>query len=342
MRVVHDTRARREDNRVVHDTRPRCEDNWVHSGASVTLRIAVTGASGFIGGRIARALQAAGHDVWSYGRRAPEQLTAPLPRYTSWDIAAGVHDLSHIDVVVHSAAQVAPWGSDASFHAVNAQGTRHVVQSASPAAQFIYISTGSIYNDTNDGSMPAYARSKLAGEGIAMERDGPTVVIRPRIVYGPGDTTLWPRIRDARRGDRLFVPGTGQNRVSVTHVDHIVQAVECAMQRPHVTGVFDITDDVVPTMQELLRTTFARHSMPVQITYVPRGLAWAMALGLESIWRVGRLRGEPRLTRYAVKNLADDCVLSCAAAREQLDYAPVFTYRDGPLTPEVEQVPPTK
>ncbi len=294
-------------------------------------RVAVTGASGFIGGRIARALHAAGHDVRSFGRRPAAQLTDALPRYETWDITDGPIPLADVDVVVHSAAHVSSWGDEANFTAVNVTGTQHVVQSVAPHVRFIYLSSGSIYVDADDPSMPSYGRSKRNGERIALGRDGPTIVLRPRIVYGPGDTTLWPRIRGARRGRRLFVPGNGRNRVSVTHVDHVVHAVERAMSSCAPDGQFDIADDVVPTMDSLLRTMFARHALDVDLVFVPRAIAWAAAAGLEHAWRLGGLAGEPPLTRYAVKNLADTCQLDCSPACQQLGYTPTFSYLDGPL-----------
>lgn len=294
-------------------------------------RVAVTGASGFIGGRIARALHASGHEVWSFGRRPERDLHDPLPRYAQWDITEGAEDLSHVDVVVHSAAYVSPWGSDSEFQLTNVVGTQHVVQSVAAHARVVYISSGSVYADAENPSMPAYGRSKREGERVAMQRTGPTVVLRPRIVYGPGDTTLWPRIMQARRGGKLFVPGNGRNRVSVTHVDHLVHAVERAMCQEAPRGVFDICDDVIPEMGEMLRAMFARRALPTQLVFVPRAVAWAVAGGLELAWRLGKRSGEPPLTRYAVKNLADSCQLDCSAAREQLGYKPAFTYLNGPL-----------
>jgi len=292
------------------------------------MRVAVTGASGFIGGRIARALEALGHEVQSFGRRPCSQLTNDVPNYVEWDITRGARVLADVEAVVHCAAHVRQWGRDALFHAVNVRGTQHVVHSALATARIVYVSSGSVYHTNH---LPAYARTKLLGESIVLESGRPAIVLRPHIVYGPGDTTLWPRVLEARRGTRLRLPGDGDNRVSVTHVDNLVHAVGRALTNRHVTGVFDIADGVVPTMRELLETMFARRGEAVRIQTVSRSVAWAAAAAFEACWTVLGRTSEPPLTRYLVQSLADPFLLDIEPARRQLGYAPTHTFRDGPL-----------
>lgn len=292
------------------------------------MRIAVTGASGFIGGRVACALEAAGHQIWSYGRRESAALTTRVPYYSSWDIATGPRDLAHVDAIVHCAAQVGQWGSLASYDTVNVQGTRHVVESVSRRARVIYVSSGSVYHTHH---ATAYARTKLQAEAIVMAEERSAIVLRPHIVYGPGDTTLWPRVREARRGTLLFLPGDGKNRVSVTHVDNLVHSIERSLAASHVGGVFDIADRESPTMRELLKTMFARHGVPVRIRTLPRSVAWSAATVFEALWRVLRRSGDPPLTRYLVQSLADPFTRDIGPAGRELGYAPIHGFRDGPL-----------
>lgn len=304
------------------------------------MRIAVTGASGFVGGRAARALEALGHEVWSYGRRGVSALTTPVPRYTPWDLTRGPTDLAHIEAVVHCAAHVAQWGSPEAFRAVNERGTAHLLESLSADTPLVYVSTASVYEPAAAGAadaMPPYAASKLRGEAIARAGGNPVVVLRPHVVYGPGDTTLWPRVQARLRRGRLLVPGTGRGRISVTHVDNLVHAIDRALltlaNEPDALshGVFDIADAVVPTVDELLRTITARYGVPVRLRYVPEPLALAAGALCESVWSVMRLPGEPALTRYVVRQLARPSVLDIAPALTVLRYTPRWSYRDGPL-----------
>jgi len=304
------------------------------------VRIAVTGASGFVGGRTARALHALGYDVWSYGRRDASALVAPLPRYAAWDLVQGASDLSQVDAVVHCAAHVGQWGAREQFASVNELGTAHLMASLAPGAGVVYVSTASVYDgDVLSGAqgMPPYAASKLRGEAIVCGGHAPAIVLRPHVVYGPGDTTLWPRVRSRIRGGRLLVPGSGQGAISVTHVDNLVHAIDRALQALRSAGgllpepVFDIADAVVPTVDDLLRTICARYGKPVRLHYLPASLATAAAHLSEATWTVLRRAGEPPFTRYVVRQLASPSVLDIEPARRLLGYAPAWHFRNGPL-----------
>ena len=303
------------------------------------MRVAVTGASGFVGGAVAASLAAAGLEVMSFGRRARSAVARALPNYESWDIDRGPCDLD-VDAVVHCAASVGQWGPNKSFVRTNVAGTANVVASMPPNARLVYVSTASVYGHVGaspvdecaaTGGASAYGRTKLAGERHVLARSGASVVLRPHIVYGPGDTTLWPRVIASRRNGALSVPGNGRNRVSVTHIGNLVHAVHCALLPDAPDGVYNIADLVIPTLDELLRTMFARHDEPVRLRYIRRRMAWAMALACEAVWRVLPLDGEPTLTRFAVAGLADPCELELGRARRLLGYAPRWTFRDGPL-----------
>ena len=307
------------------------------------MRVAVTGASGSVGGHVARALAAMGHEVLSYGRRDVAELHEPPPNYVSWDVTAGPIAPVDVDAVIHSAAHVGDWGRYSTFYAANVDGTRAVLESFPRAARVVHISSSSVYSDAlhklavredapiGDCRFSSYGRTKALAERVVLERRPDAIVLRPHIVYGPGDTTLLPRVLAARRLGRLPIPGNGRNRVSVTHVDNLVSAVTRALVSAP-TGVFNVADAETATVNELLRTILSRLGVPTKIVHVPRAIAWQIAVALEHIWpnRVGR--SGPMLTRYAVIHLSDDHTLDITRARTHLGYAPTWTFRDGPLT----------
>ncbi len=310
----------------------------------MTLRVAVTGASGFVGGYVARALERQGMHVRGFGRRSSQALTHHVPNYASWDVTQGARHLDDVDVVVHCAAHVGQWGDAGAYHRTNVTGTEHVIASLGAGVRVIHVSSASVYHaeGTLGGvhtesdpihaeSLPAYARTKAASERIVLESGRGAVVLRPHIVYGPGDTTLWPRVMASVRRGRLLVPGTGRNRIAVTHVEHLAQAVAGAVRTTAATGIFNVADAESPTVHDLLRTMFARHHVPVRLSFMPRAFAWRAAQATELAWRMLRQGGEPPLTRYVVQNLADEFRLDITRARDQLGYAPTWTYRDGPL-----------
>lgn len=305
------------------------------------MRIAVTGASGFIGGAVATALAAVGFDVRTFGRRPRAALRNALPGYQTWDIDRERRELD-VDAVVHCAARVGQWGTEDSFARTNVVGTANVVASTPEHARLVYVSTASVYGHAVATPIPEhvatfrsapshYGRTKFAGEQQVLARVGTSLVLRPHIVYGRGDTTLWPRVIASRRAGVLAVPGNGRNRISVTHIENLVHAVRCALAPDAPRGVFNVADLVVPTLDELLRTMFARRTEPVRLRYVDRRVAWGIALLCESAWRMMQLDGDPALTRFAVAGLADPCELDLSRAHELLAYRPRWTFHDGPL-----------
>lgn len=156
-----------------------------------------------------------------------------------------------------------------------------------------------------------------------------SVILRPHIVYGAGDTTLLPRLVSARRFGSLPVPGNGANRVSVAHVLNLSQAVERSLLAAGAEGVFNIADEVASTVDELLRVTFERLDLATRLIYIPRAVAWAAALASETATRWSSARSEPLLTRYAVASLADEHMLDISCAQESLGYAPRRSFPDG-------------
>jgi nucleoside-diphosphate-sugar epimerase len=303
------------------------------------VRIAVTGASGFIGARIAEVLIRAGHDVLPLGRRPAEALARPLAGYVAWDFVTTPRAPGEADVLVHCGARVGDWGSVSTFRATNVEGTAAVLRSFPGVARVIHISTASVYasnhvRDTLSEDAPLesdahspYALSKVEAERVVMSSATRAIVLRPHIVYGPGDSTLMPRVLAARKLGYLPVPGDGRNRVSITHVDNLVMAVECALSAC-TEGPFNIADADSISIDELLRAMLRRHGAADRLAYLPRALAWRAAVAMERVWHALDAASAPPLTRFMIRNLADEFTLDLSRARARLGYVPSWSFRD--------------
>lgn len=300
------------------------------------MRVGVTGASGFIGGAVATALADRGHDVVGFGRR-PNGWTHPAARYEVWDLDHGPrHD--DFEAIVHSAALADDWAPlGAAMHA-NQLGTRTVVASAA-GARIVHVSTSSVYDafapnvKVPEAAPPAtrflsaYSESKAAAEVELVGADA--VILRPHAVYGPGDTTLLPRILAGIRGSRLVLPAGAEVTHTLTRIENLVDAVELSLTGP--AGTYNIGDDTDVLLAAVLREFLSRRGRAdVALASIPYRTAVAAAAALEAAARVTRTR--PRLTRYAVSQLGLERTLNLTAARERLGYRPRPTSLDGAET----------
>lgn len=287
------------------------------------MRVAVTGASGFVGGAVASALVERGQEVVGFGRR-PGGWSGG--HYEQWDLASGPRP-GEFDAVVHSAALADDWASIGDAMLANQIGTRTVVASF-PGARIVHVSTSSVYDAfvpnvrvSEDAPAPtrflsAYSESKAAAE---LELPADAVILRPHAVYGPGDTTLLPRILDGIRGRRLVLPDGAQVRHTLTHITNLVQAVELSLTGP--AGTYNVGDDTEVLLSAVLAEFLARRGRAdVELTSIPYRVAFAAAGGLEALTRVRG--GRPRLTRYAVSQLGLERTLDLTSAREKLGYRP--------------------
>ena len=305
------------------------------------MKIAVTGATGFIGRSAMASLVAAGHEILAFGRRpatdpAARTLAAIGARdYISWDIAAPLPHAAHVDAVIHCAADVAAAPPRHRAALINVQGTAHTLRAFADAPRFIHLSSASVYGIAPDATpiaedrpfLPAtaypgpYGATKAAAERLILAANRPAVILRPRAVYGPGDTTLLPRLLAARRFGVLPLPGDGTNPVAVTAIGNLCHAIDRALAHDG-TATFNIADADTPTLRALLTEVFAAVGQPTRLIPLPPWPLQAAAHALDWWWRAARRPGEPRLTPYAIAQLRHPCVLDLTRARTHLGYVP--------------------
>jgi nucleoside-diphosphate-sugar epimerase len=284
------------------------------------LRVAVTGASGFCGGEVARVAAAAGADVVCLGRRA-----GPVGRHVRWDAASQAPDLAGADVVMHLAAAVGDPGTRpgaaAEFGAVNVTGAQRLLTAARDRP-VVWVSSASVYDPHRDrglvredhpvgGQLNAYGQTKAAGERLALSAGA--VVLRPHAVYGPGDPHLLPRLRRHVRAGVLALPG-GDVQTSLTSVRNLADACLASLCWP--AGAYNVADATAYSRDKAITGLFAAMGQPVKIAHAPLRVATMAATVAE--WH-GQIRGiaEPLLSRYAVNQLAHDMVLDLSKAAAQ-------------------------
>jgi nucleoside-diphosphate-sugar epimerase len=214
------------------------------------MRIAVTGASGFIGSALAPALERRGHEVLAVARGAA------LP--------GGCEVLVHLANLAH--ARVAP----ALLQAVNVDGTRRVAEAAAAAGvrRMVYLSSVKALADRD-----RYADSKRAAEAALREVRGiEIVVLRPPLVYGPGvRANFLALLRAIARGLPLPLASV-RNRRSLVYVGNLCDAIARCLEAPRATGAYGVSDGGPLSTPELCRAIGAALGRPARLFPWPPAL----------------------------------------------------------------------
>ncbi len=244
------------------------------------MRILLTGATGFIGHAVARALLERGHSLRLVVRRPPPSDLLG-PRTEVWQ--ADLRDrralqgcMEGMEAVVHVAGQLRGWRFRA-FYDGNVRATQNLLQEvAAPLRRFVYFSSlaaqGPLHPETGRplGPVSHYGRSKrLAEEAIRRRLPEPSwVFLRPGVVYGPGDRALLPFFRWLLRHRRLPVPARPR-RLGLVYVEDLVAFTLWALEAPEAAGrTFCITGPEAPSVSEILQQiarTMGRDLHPVPL-----------------------------------------------------------------------------
>jgi len=312
----------------------------------------ITGASGFIGGRIALRLLGEGRPVRVLSRR-------PLPELENSGAQVLLGDLDNIEAlrrgcegaatVFHVAGRVGVWGPADDFFRVNVEGTDNVIVTCRSAGvrRLVYTSSPSVVYNGGDlsgvnesaplcTSAPcAYPTSKAAAERLvqaAHSDELATVSLRPHLVWGPGDKNVVPRVLSLARKGRLKIIGSGRNRVDVTHIGNVVDAHLLAATAPSdsVGGkAYFITNGEPVVLWDWINQLLRGVGIPQIQKHVSLNTAYAAGAVMETLWRVLPLKGEPPITRFVAKEMATDHWFDISAARRDLGYDPRVSMATG-------------
>jgi len=311
----------------------------------------VTGGSGFIGGRLIRRLRADGHDVRALARSpsAAERVRAcgadPVEGDLA-DVAAMRAGAEGCELAFHAAAMLGDWGKREDFESGNVDGTRNALRACAEAGvrRFVHVGTEAALlagkplvnvDETaplRPDSPALYSATKARAEQavVSASRDGfETVVVRPRFVWGVGDTTLLPAIVELVRSGRFAWIGGGRHRTSITHVDNTVEGLVLGALRGRPGNAYFVTDGEPVVFREFVSELLATQGVPAPSRTIPTTAASVLASTGEAAWRLLPLPGRPPLTRFAFWASAQECTIRIDKAREQLGYAPVKTIADG-------------
>ena len=320
------------------------------------MRILVTGGGGFLGQALCRGLAARGHDVVSFNRGRYRALDALGVRQLQGDLAdrdAVLAAARGCDAVFHNAAKAGAWGSYDSYHRANVVGTGHVIAAcrAHGIRQLVYTSSPSVTHrathpvaggtaDTvpyGEHLKAPYAATKAIAERAVLAANDAhlaTIALRPRLIWGPGDQQLLPRLAERARAGRLRLVGDGDNLIDTTYIDNAAQAHFDAIDRLAPAAdcagrAYFISNGEPRAARDMVNALLQAAGAPPVTKTLPFPLAYAVGAACEAAWTLLPLRGEPPLTRFLAEQLATTHWYDMGPATRDFGYVPRVSIDEG-------------
>jgi len=318
------------------------------------MKTLITGGTGFLGKALAIRLLDLGFDVSVMGRN--QIIGSTLAKKGIHFIAADLTDAKQVhlacqgqNMVFHCGALSSPWGAYSAFHKTNVLGTQNVIEGCQKhhIDRLVHVSTPSIYFDfqhrlniQENAALPMqacnyYAQTKRIAEDLvdqAFKRGLPTITLRPRGIFGPGDTSLIPRLIHANRRSGVPLIDDGSALVDITYIDNVVDALVACLNAPDsaIGQKFNITNGKPMILKTIVDQLFRVLEEPPRY----RPMSYQTASRLASLLEAASLcltlgRIEPPLTRYSVGVLAKSQTLDITAAKTILDYQAKVSIEEG-------------
>ena len=317
--------------------------------ASTRARVLVTGATGFTGGHLARALRRRGYTVRALVRDARSRGAQALRDADIETVAGDVtdgpsveramascRDVYHIAALYRSARH-----GDRMYWRVNVDGTANVLDAAHKhqVRRVVHCSTAGVHGDIDQ--MPAdetsplkpgdvYQTTKLEGERIAQRAFAngiPGTVVRPVGIYGPGDTRFLKLFRALHTG-RFCMIGSGHVYYHLTFIDDLVDGIIRAGETEVAVGrTYLLAGPRYTTIEELTRRVAQAVGARRPRARIPLKPVKVAATTCEGICRP--LRVEPPLHRRRLDFFTKDRAFCIEKARQEIGYGPCVDLAEG-------------
>lgn len=315
------------------------------------MKIAITGITGFLGKQVAKTL-CNSHEIIGIGRNETigNRIATEMENISFIKLDLVEHEklvdvFQGVDMVIHSAALSEPWGKYEDFYEANVVGTKHVVSACKQnnIERLIQISTPSIYfyfdsklAVTEKEPIPAkfvnaYAKTKYQAEGIVKNSGIPFIILRPRALFGPEDTTIIPRLIQVNDTKKIPLPNKGNIMIDLTYIDNVVKAIELSVKaKPEAWNeIYNISNGDPRKLYDLLTVLFKKLDKDFNYKYIPFSVLFFAGFLLEKIHTLPWINTEPLINRYTASVLGKSQTLSIEKAQKLLNYEPVVSIDEG-------------
>lgn len=308
--------------------------------------IAITGAGGFIGGRmveraVERGMKVKGLDISAEAARRARQAGAEM-------IVGGVNDAEAVarlcqgaDIVFHTAAEMRESGPMEEFRRINVEGSNLVARTAAETGvqRLVHLSSVMVYGfqyppevdeeGPKRGENNPYCTTKWESEAAVLEFHGhndlEVTIIRPGDVIGPGSTPWIVRPVEMMKQGLFVLPDGGSGRLDPTYVDNLLDAVFLALEKDATGEAFNVTDGrSMPT-----KDFFAHHARWLGKDRILTLPSWLLRPVFAAVAAAFRAFGvEPPATPDAIDFLNRPHAYSNAKARDVLGYEPRVSFEE--------------
>jgi nucleoside-diphosphate-sugar epimerase len=311
----------------------------------------VTGGSGFVGRDLIAALVAKGVPV-----RALVRSPAASAKVATLGATPVQGDLSTTDamrdgmqgatVVVHAAAKVDIWGKREDFARDTIEGTNNALRAAEQAgvSRFVHVGTEAVlaggapivradettpYPAIPNGPYP-WSKGQAERDVLAANKPGfATVSVRPRFVWGRGDTTVLPMLVQGMQSGAWSWFDGGHHLMSTCHVRNVAEGIICAAERGRGGEIYFLTDGEPVEFRDFVTRLAATQGVAAPARHAPLWVAKAIAAAGEAAWTTLPLKGRPPLTRTVINLMFQEVTVIDRKARDQIGYTSHVSIEQG-------------
>lgn len=314
------------------------------------MRVLLTGATGFLGKYVIDELREQGYIITAFGRN--EEIGKTLEKenisFFKGDFT-NIDDLykasENVEMIIHTGALSTIWGKWEDFYNTNIVGTENVLKICreKDIKRLVYISSPSIYAAPKDqlniseneapfeNNLNFYIKSKILAEKKIKEySDVPTVILRPRGLFGIGDTSIIPRLLKLNNEKAIPLFDNGEQLIDITCVENVALAVRLALESDKaVNNIYNITNGEPKKFKEILDLFF--YEMNIEGNYKNLNYFFTKIIVniLENFYKIFKFQKEPILTKYTLYLLKYSQTLSIEKAKQDLNYQPKLTIAEG-------------
>jgi len=313
--------------------------------------IFLTGGSGFVGRALIQALRTRDVPVRALARSPQAQAAVASlgAEPVAGDLAATAAMQAAMQGcagVIHAAAKVEDWGRRQDFQTATIDGTRNVLAAARAAGvpRLVHIGTEAVlaggqpivqadetapYPPLPNGLYP-WSKGQAERDVVAANSaDLATMVVRPRFIWGRGDTTLLPQLTAVMRSGSWAWFGGGTHLMSTCHIRNVVEGTLLALERGRGGEIYFLTDGAPVQFRDFMTRLVATQEVQAPARVMPFWLLQGLAAAGEEIWSAFNLSGRPLMTRTAVNLLFQEVTVVDRKARAELGYTGAVSIEQG-------------